>query len=271
MKILIAEDDTLSRMLLSSALQQLGHEVEAVKNGNDAWEAFLIKEYSIIISDRVMPDMDGLELCRQVRAAQGLRYTYLILLAAQAGKTDYTEAMNSGADDFLIKPFDAEQLRARLRVAERILDLQEKLRTQAMHDSLTGLYNRAAILDHLQQELDRAAREKKCVAVFMVDLDHFKDINDTFGHSAGDIVLRESAQRMQRCLRSYDRIGRYGGEEFLIIAPGCTGPDCIVMGERVRDRITGEMIHTPEGDLSITGSLGIAVSDAGNPRSADTI
>jgi len=259
MKILIAEDDTTSRLLFAATLKKLGHAVTAVENGHKAWEAWRGEAHPLLISDWMMPDMDGLQLCRMIRAEPGLQYTYIILLTALDSKGNYLVGMNAGADDFITKPFDEEHLAARLRVADRILALHQKLHIQATHDRLTGVWNRAAILDHLQMELKQAAREAAPMGVIVADIDHFKRINDTFGHPAGDAVLQEAARRMQFALRPYDRIGRYGGEEFLITAPGCGWSHVATLAENIRNSVNAAPIESQYGQIPITVSLGAMI------------
>lgn len=259
MKILIAEDDTTSRLLFDATLRKLGYAVTAVENGQKAWDTWKRDRYSLLISDWMMPDINGLELCKMIRAEPSLQYTYIILLTALDGKGSYLEGMDAGADDFITKPFDEEQLAARLRVAERILALHKKLHMQATHDRLTGVWNRAAIMDCLEGELERAARQNTCIGVVLADLDHFKRVNDTYGHPAGDRVLQEAAQRMRLALRPYDRIGRYGGEEFLIMTPGCRLSDAMTLAERIRDSISAEPVDSRSGDIPMTVSLGVTI------------
>ena len=259
MKILIAEDDTTSRLLFSATLRKLGYAVTAVENGQKAWEAWKQDEYPLLISDWMMPDIDGLQLCKMIRAEPSLQYTYVILLTALDSKGSYLEGMDGGADDFITKPFDEEQLAARLRVAERILALHKKLHTQATYDRLTGVWNRAAIMDYLAAELERAARQSTCMGVIVADLDYFKQVNDTYGHPAGDAVLQEAARRMRLALRPYDRLGRYGGEEFLITAPGCTRNDAMDLAERIRSAISAEPVNSQWGIIPLTVSLGITI------------
>jgi diguanylate cyclase (GGDEF)-like protein len=259
MKILIAEDDTTSRLLFAATLRKLGHAVTAVENGQKAWEAWSAEAHPLLISDWMMPDMDGLQLCRMIRAEPSLQYTYIILLTALDSKGSYLEGMNAGADDFITKPFDEEHLAARLRVADRILALHQKLHIQATHDRLTGVWNRAAIMDYLQAELKQAERDATPTGVIVADLDHFKLINDTFGHPAGDVVLQEAARRMQFALRPYDRIGRYGGEEFLITAPGCGWGHIATLAENIRSAVNAAPVESQYGQISMTVSLGAAI------------
>jgi two-component system, cell cycle response regulator len=260
MKILIAEDDTTSRLLFSATLKKLGHNVTAVEDGRKAWDAWRQDDYPLLISDWMMPDIDGLELCRMVREEHSLQYTYVILLTAMDSKGSYLEGMDAGADDFITKPFDEELLAARLRVAERILGLHKKLHIEATHDRLTGVWNRAAIVDYLQRALQRAARENTCIGVIVADLDHFKSVNDTLGHAAGDKVLQEAARRMELALRPDDHIGRYGGEEFLITVSGCDWSQTMMLAERVRRTISTGSVMSEAGEIPITVSLGVAMS-----------
>jgi two-component system cell cycle response regulator len=266
MNILIAEDDAVSRLVLAATLRKQGHEVHVAANGEEAWSALQETSYPLLISDWMMPDMDGLELCRHIRTAHTGQhtapYTYVILLTARGGKTNYLDAMDAGADDFITKPFDEEQLAARLRVAARILDLHTLLRTQALYDALTGLLNRAAILESLNQEMERGAREGQTLGVVMADLDGFKQINDRYGHAAGDAVLREAAHRMKEAMRPYDRIGRYGGEEFLMIAPNCSQENLGPVAERVRIHLSSAPMNADGQLLTVTTSMGIATIGA---------
>ena len=271
MRLLVAEDDTASRLVLAATLQKLGHTVTAVENGQQAWDAWQKDHYSLLISDWMMPELDGQALCRKIRAEHRERYTYLILLTSLGGKDSYLDGMDAGADDFLTKPFDEDLLAARLHVAERILALHEVLRTQATHDRLTGLLNRGAILDGLQQELERASRDGTCVGVVMADLDHFKQVNDSHGHLVGDMVLQEAARRMQAAMRSYDRLGRYGGEEFLLISPVGNGDHMRTVADRIRLCISATPIQTPAGAVIATASLGVAISRKGGKNDADEL
>jgi two-component system, cell cycle response regulator len=259
MKILIAEDDTTTRLIFGATLRKMGHTVTAVEDGGKAWKAWQQEEYSLLISDWIMPDIDGLELCKRIRAQPSLQYTYIILLTSMDGKGSYLEGMDAGADDFITKPFDEEQLAARLRVAERIIALHQKLHIQATHDHLTGVWNRAAIMAHLRGEVERARRQSSHMGVIIADLDYFKRINDTYGHRTGDAVLQEAARRMQLALRPYDRLGRYGGEEFLIIASDCDLSQTAALAERIRSFMSTEPVKDQFSEIFVTVSLGIAI------------
>ncbi len=272
MKILIADDEAVSRRLLERTLAGLGHEVTAVGDGLAALAALMSPEGPrIAILDWMMPGATGLEVCRLVRNRPA-PYVYILLLTARDRREDVLTGLDAGADDFLTKPFDALELRARLRSGERIVDLQEglvrareALREQAIHDSLTGLWNRGMILEQLGHELHRAEREERPLAVAMADLDHFKRVNDEHGHAAGDAVLREAAERIRSTVRDCDFAGRYGGEEFLLVLPGCDGATAALVAERVRRRVADAPVQTGERLIPVTVSVGLASS---RPRAA---
>jgi two-component system, cell cycle response regulator len=178
--------------------------------------------------------------------------------------------MDAGADDYITKPFDQNELQVRLRAGTRLVDLQvqllkarEDLRDQATRDSLTRLWNRSSILSELARELARSEREARPLGVVIVDLDHFKHINDTHGHLAGDAVLREAARRMQNSIRQYDSIGRYGGEEFLILFPGCSEVDCFAQADRLRKQLAQAEMSVKDAALRVTASFGVTVAMPG--------
>jgi diguanylate cyclase (GGDEF)-like protein len=262
MGILIAEDDAVSRRMLEATLKKWGYDVVVTEDGDKAWEVLQREDAPrLAILDWVMPGLDGPQICRAVRSLGDQRYVYLLLLTAKSEKEDLVKGLEAGADDFLTKPFDAEELRARLRAGIRILDLQETLRVQATHDSLTGLWNRGATLDLLRRELSRGERQGTPVTVIMADIDHFKQINDMYGHLTGDVVLREVAHRLSSAVRGYDVTGRFGGEEFLIVFPGCAVASAAAQAERLRACINREPVDTPEGPIPVTLSLGVAASE----------
>src|ERR1700684_4120454 len=223
MRILIADDSIVSRHLLDATLRKWGYQVVVASDGVEAWNVLQEEDApKLAILDWVMPGLTGPEVCRRVRehATDKDAYTYILLLTSKSQREDLIEGMESGADDYLIKPFDQHELKVRLRAGTRIIDLErelvaarEELREQATKDFLTRIWNRSSILDIFQRELSRADRERRSVGVVLADLDRFKSVNDTYGHFAGDAVLREFARRMQTVTRPYDAIGRYGGEE----------------------------------------------------------
>jgi diguanylate cyclase (GGDEF)-like protein len=265
MKILIADDNAFSRRLLSGTLTRQGHEVVEVDNGTDAIIELLAPDGPrLAILDWEMPGTDGLSVCREVRQRSSA-YIYLVLLTARDGQRDIVEALGAGADDFLTKPFNPGELQARLRSGSRVLELQaglletqDALRTQAMRDHLTGVANRRAIAEQLGRELNRARHERRPLAVVMADLDSFKAINDSHGHATGDEVLRASAAALRSELRQYDLIGRYGGEEFLVVLPGCDTAQGRAIAERLRAAVANTSISHDGNELRVTVSLGVA-------------
>ena len=268
MKILIAEDDQVSRRVLEAHLGKWGYQVLSARDGNEAWQILQSADAPrLAILDWMMPGMDGIELCRKVRQEGHEPYTYIILLTALSGEENLCTGMDAGADDYLTKPFRVNELRVRLRAGRRIVDLQdeliaarEDLRIKAAHDPLTGLWNHEEIIAALQRELARAKRGGRSVAAVMADIDHFKLVNDSFGHMAGDAVLRAVSNRMIVHMRPYDAVGRYGGEEFLVVLPGCDGENAAALAERLRLCICRSPMDTPEGQIPVTISLGVAVS-----------
>jgi len=269
-RILIADDDALSRRMLEATLQRLGHDVVSVEDGTAALTVLLQEDAPrMAILDWVMPGADGLDVCRAVRE-RSARYVYLMLLTAQDRRENMVAGLEAGADDFLTKPCQGSELQARLRSGGRVLELQEKLleaqealRLEAARDHLTGLWNRRMILDQLHRELRRAAHEQRPLAIVLVDLDHFKVINDTHGHAAGDEVLQETARRIRSAMRDYDFIGRYGGEEFLLLLPGCEAYSAGDVAERVRAGIAAKPAQAAGVIMPVRASLGVAWTTSG--------
>jgi diguanylate cyclase (GGDEF)-like protein len=272
MKVLVVEDDPIHKRMLEKLLAQWGYQVHAVGNGAEAVRV-LVEDGSIqlVIADWMMPEMDGLDLCREIRKRGSQPYIYFILLTAKDQHDDVVEGLDAGADDYVIKPVHHSELNARIRAAKRIIDLQnklleaqERLHIQATHDALTGIWNRRAIFEALARELDRAERQEIPVAVALIDLDHFKQVNDTHGHPVGDEVLRETAQRIRGAVRSYDAVGRYGGEEFLVVAPECDTQRAMDLAERIRLLLLQSPIQTSGPAVPVTLSLGLVHLEKGS-------
>ena len=280
MRILIADDSIVSRHLLDATLRKWGYEVVVACDGIEAWNALDSDDApKLAILDWVMPGLTGPEVCRRVRerAKDKDTYTYILLLTSKSLKEDLIEGMEAGADDYVTKPFDQHELKVRLRAGTRIIDLQreliaakDELREQATKDFLTRIWNRSSILDILSRELVRGGREKRGVGVVLADLDHFKEVNDTYGHFAGDAVLREFARRMQGSIRAYDAIGRYGGEEFLIVLPGCDENCTAGQAERMRAALDEPMVINDER-RHITCSFGATTWNPGDTVSPDVL
>ena len=268
--ILVAEDDPIFRLLFQRWLEQWGYKVTLAEDGAAAWRQLQSDHRPrLLLLDWMMPGMDGVEVCRRVRAVQHESYSYILVLTAKTDKEDTVFALDAGADDYITKPVDPNELRARIQVGRRILHLQdelvrsrEQLRLQATHDALTGLINRRCVIQALNDELARAERTGSAVGVLMLDLDHFKQVNDVHGHQAGDAVLAEVAGRMVSVLRTYDKVGRYGGEEFLIVLPDCSEDLLGCIAERVRARVAAKPVVTVDAEIPITVSVGGAVNGA---------
>ncbi len=282
MRILIADDSLVSRHLLEATLRKWNYEVTVACDGTEAWNILRGDDPPrLAILDWVMPGMSGPEVCKRVRehAKNGeLNYTYLLLLTSKSQREDLIEGMEAGADDYLTKPFDQHELKVRLRAGSRVIDLQrelvaarEELREQATKDFLTRIWNRSSILDILQRELIRGARERRSVGVVLADLDHFKAVNDTFGHFAGDAVLREFTRRVTAAMRSYDSIGRYGGEEFLVVLPGCDELCTASQSERMRFAISQEPMVIEDRKHPLTASFGACCFLPGMNVTAETL
>jgi two-component system cell cycle response regulator len=285
MQILLADADRVFCDMLQKVLLGWGYEVVVAHDGEQA-RGFLQQQNGprIALLDGTMPGMQGAEVCRQMRAGVGNRYVYIVLLSFYGDPEDIAAGIESGADDYLTKPFQFDELRARLRAAHRVLALWEELTTaaEALHetaarDGLTGLWNRTTIFDILRNELVRANRTQEPLMVLMADLDGLKDVNDAFGYLAGDTVLRQAAGRMRAAVRRYDSLGRYGGDKFLMVLPGCALPGGMLQAERVRNAIGAEGF-TAEGftmesnsPLRLTCSLGIACATWPETRLADDL
>jgi diguanylate cyclase (GGDEF)-like protein len=267
-KILVADDDSMSRMLMGRTLRQMGFDVLAADNGRDALQQLLSNDGPrLALLDWMMPELDGPEICRQVRAAAQERpYIYITLLTSKGSKEDLIAGLEAGADDYLTKPCHPKELEARLRTGQRFLSLEDKLveareemRFKATHDALTSLWNRGAILEILERELQQG----NPMAVLLCDVDHFKQINDTQGHLAGDAVLREVSSRLLRATRAEDFVGRYGGEEFLIVMGGCSALRLPERAESLRTTVLMDRRSPANAPLSVTVSIGAVAIEEG--------
>ncbi len=268
MKILIVDDDPVLRQILQTYLLRAGYEVALAEDGRAAWDIWQKDHTRLIITDWMMPVMDGPELIRRVRGASFPSYTYIIMLTAKESKSDVIFGLGAGADDYLTKPFNAGELRARISIGERILNLEANL-SQALarmeelatHDPVTGLLNRRALYTHAEAELNRAQRDRKPLSFVMLDLDHFKQVNDRHGHLMGDKALHAVASTLAQNKRPYDWAGRWGGEEFLLVLPATDSQEAAIVAERLRVGIQDTRVPLPDGSaISVQASLGVATS-----------
>jgi two-component system chemotaxis response regulator CheY len=273
MRILIADDDPIVRRLLQAALTRAGHEIVAVTNGRAAWERLQCESVRFVITDWMMPELDGPELIRRIRSADFPAYTYVILLTARDGKDDVVMGLEAGADDYLTKPFDPNELRARIAIGKRILDLETCLREArdqmevlATHDSLTGLLNRRALYKHIEAEMKRAEREAEPMSLVLLV------VNDQHGHLIGDQALRLVADTITQNKRPYDWAGRWGGEEFLLILPGASLTEAGAIAERVRAAVAAAALPLPDGrHVELRVSLGVTSTFFHESLSLDTL
>jgi diguanylate cyclase (GGDEF)-like protein len=264
-QILIADDNPLDLSVLQLTMEKWDYEITSCDNGDDAL-AILNGDNppSIAILDWMMPGKTGPEICEAMRKDSSHQYTFILLLTSKDDKDDLVEGMKSGADDYIAKPVDIHELQVRLRAGRRIIELQEKLlsaqeelRVQATRDFLTGIWNRAALMDKANCEFGRARRECTSTAILMCDIDDFKSINDTYGHQAGDDVLKQVAGRITECLRTYDVLGRYGGEEFVLMLPNTDQEGAQVVAQRICDSISAEPLQIPEEQIDCSLSIGV--------------
>jgi two-component system, cell cycle response regulator len=277
MRILIADDEPVSLRMLQKTLRRAGYEVTAVRDGRAAIEELCCSDGPrLALLDWMMPEFDGPAVCREVRRRRGERHVHLVLLTSRSSKQDVVIGLESGADDYLIKPFDPDELKARLHTGLRILQLEDNLVEvreamlyKATHDALTSLLNRGTIVELLAHELSRTRREDGCTIAVLGDLDHFKLVNDTHGHLVGDEVLHEVARRLLSSVRSYDFVGRYGGEEFLLVLNNCDAKKSLKRAEEIRTAVCGSPIVTSQGPLVIAASIGAIASRGRIPETVE--
>ncbi len=279
MRILAVDDDPVMRRILQATFTQAGHDVTLAADGRQAWAILRSDPHRLVITDWMMPEMDGPALIRAIRSSPFPGYVYVILLTAKNSREDVVQGLDAGADDYIIKPFANQELRARVNIGERVLKLeddllatQRRLEVLASRDSLTGLLARQTLQEHAEAELSRARREGKAVSLILFDLDHFKQVNDQHGHLVGDQVLREVAHVLEQRKRSYDWAGRWGGEEFLLVLPGADTAAACAVAERIRDAVACAPVRLPGGDpLTVRISAGVASTDAAAPRSFEDL
>jgi two-component system cell cycle response regulator len=274
--ILLAEDDPISRRLFEKILVKEGFVVTAVENGRKALELFRRRFFPIVLTDWQMPEMEGPELCQAIRRENPSRYVFIVMLTSKGSKDDIISGLSAGADDYLTKPAHHAELVARIKTGIRILELEKSLKDAvdeihllSITDPLTGIYNRGYINQRLPQEISRSLRYGRELSLLMCDIDHFKKVNDTYGHQTGDVVLKGFTNSLTRTLRQQvDWVGRYGGEEFLIVLPETGMEGAMVLAERVRNSVETTPIQTSGETIHVTASFGVTGFSAATGKQA---
>jgi two-component system chemotaxis response regulator CheY len=264
-KILVADDDLLERKILSAVLEKNGHETILAENGGQAWDLLQREKPRLLITDWSMPSMDGMELIQTVRSADLPGYVYIILLTAKGDSGDVVAGLKAGADDYLTKPFNVHELEARIAVGERILRLEDKLTAtlsqleqQAMYDGLTNVMNRRAVYLFAQGELERARRADDPFSLIFLDIDNLKTINDQYGHLYGDVAIKAVARTLQTGSRPYDGVGRWAGDEFVIVLPGVDAANARKVANRILQNMNDQNLPIADKiETNISLSAGI--------------
>ena len=257
--ILVVEDDPVSRRILEKSLAKGGMQVVTAENGREALDLLEKTFFPIVITDWMMPELDGLELCQRIRKMEWPSYVFIILLTARGEVDDIITGLDAGADDYLTKPFNKAELKARLRAGTRILDLYDKINKLSITDPLTQCFNRGYLMKSLTKEIKRSIRYKNDLFIVMSDIDHFKNINDSYGHHVGDLVLKDFASLIMNSFRDeVDWLARYGGEEFILVLPETGRDGTWQAAERLRQKVS-EMVIPAKGEkIQITASFGIS-------------
>jgi two-component system, cell cycle response regulator len=279
MEILIVDDDPVTCQILQASLTRAGHQVLEKTDGQSAWESLQDTPARFMVTDWMMPGMTGPELIQKVRGANFSTYTYIVILTARGDKTDVIDGLSAGADDYLIKPFNINELYARVNIGRRILDLEDRLtrareqmEAMAMHDSLTQLLNRRAIYNHAEAEFNRAQRSMTPLSVLMIDIDRFKAVNDRYGHLSGDQALCHVARCISENIRSYDWVGRWGGDEFFVVLPSSDRDQALMVVQRIQTALASESLTLTDGSfISLAVSIGISHMESGGQQSLHTL
>jgi two-component system cell cycle response regulator len=263
--VAVVDDDAAIRRLVRLMLKRSGYESFECTTGEEARRELESRDWDLAILDRKLPDMDGLALCRELKEKPEYRARYIVMLTGEAGQEDKVEGLELGADDYITKPFNTNELLARVRAGKRIVDLQKelmetnrRLELLSITDGLTKLHNHRYFQDELARAFDESQRYNRPLSLAMIDIDFFKKINDTHGHAVGDEVLKAVARLYGESVRSTDLVARYGGEEFAVMMPETELPDACVFAEKIRSLIESTPIPTQAGELRTTVSVGVA-------------
>jgi diguanylate cyclase (GGDEF)-like protein len=267
-KVLLVDDDPAMLRLLAKWLESEGFQVLRAGDGRMAMELIEAERPRLLVTDWEMPNLNGLELCRWVRSQNFGHYIYTVFLTVRTGSTDMLKGLEAGADDFLKKPVDRNELLARIRAGSRVMELEQRLSLLANTDALTGLATRRVLFEDVRREWGRAERYHSPLSCVMIDIDFFKRINDIHGHQAGDEVLRCVGQALKSGVRTCDYVGRYGGEEFCVFLPETDEEQAQQWAERMRSRLAELPIFVNETRLDITASFGVAqrLADTATPE-----
>lgn len=259
MKVLIADDEKITRETLNKYLIDWGYDVKAVEDGILALEAFFEQEYDIVVLDWNMPGINGLEVCKKIRGSH--KYPYIILLTGMSRQEDVVTGLVAGADDYMTKPFHPKEMECRMGIGRRIMEMKNEIIKLASYDHLTALLNRREFYARAGSELARLRKGgNKHFGIIMIDIDHFKRFNDSYGHQAGDLALQETAKIIQESCREFDIIARYGGEEFIAFLPGAKLFETFTVAEQVRVNISKKpiMLLMENKAIYLTVSCGVS-------------
>jgi two-component system, cell cycle response regulator len=270
-KVLLAEDDPTQRLVVAHLVRNAGYVVETAPDGESALARILEETFDILITDLDMPGLDGSCLCQRIREASLANYLYILMLTAHTGDVDVAAGLEAGADDFVRKPANPVELLARLKNGSRIVKLQREAYRNSITDALLGVFNRRYLIHQLRCEVWRAHRYQRPLTVLMVDLDHFKQINDRFGHSAGDQVLVGFARKTRGLIRASDWFARFGGEEFVIVLPETPLGVAESVAEKVRRELEAAPFLLASGEHRVTASFGVAALTLGSDESSDVV
>ncbi|MGB9790593.1 MAG: diguanylate cyclase [Thermotoga caldifontis] len=272
-KVLVVDDDKLYRVILEDSLKKWGYNVITAEDGYEALQMLEQPDGpQLAVIDWVMPGLEGPEVCRRVRQQRKMGYIYIILLTGKDAKEDILKGFEAGADDYMVKPFDPEILRYKLKIGERIIRMENELFQLATTDHLTGLLNRRSFMDRLEAELNRCIRLRRPLGLLIADIDFFKKINDTYGHRVGDEVLKNFAVILKKNLRAYDFAGRYGGEEFIVCLVECDIEESFKVAERLRTAIQSRPMFQTEDEREIFVTVSFGVTALGQePKNIDQL
>lgn len=264
--VLIVDDNRLQRSVLEANLKAAGYQVVAAENGKEALEIFRKGHFPILMTDWIMPEMSGLDLCRAIRSEESGRYTYIIILTSLDSKNDIIAGLEAGADEYLVKPAHQAELTARLKTARRILDLEnarnryiEEIKSLSLIDPPTGIFNRCYMDEHISQEIKRAYRYERSLSLILVGVNRFSETVAEYGHFSGDVLLKRTAECLTDSVRKdVDWIARYGEDAFMVVLPETDTAGALIVAKRLRLRIAAMVVKMYDKELRITACFGVA-------------